>query len=72
VDLGEGLQYATRPTYDLPSEINSTPILDLGTAVHIGRQDALFGIRFLHISNAGFVSPNRGQDEFFITAGIQF
>lgn len=72
VDLGEGLQIATRTTYDLPSEINSTPILDLGVAFRIGHEDGLFGVRFLHISNAGFVSPNRGQDEFFLTAGIQF
>jgi len=70
-DLGWGFQVATQPTYDLPSDINSTPMLDLGTALPMGKsQQLLLGFRFLHISNAGFVTPNRGQDEFFFTAGI--
>ncbi len=71
-DLGWGLQVATRPTYDLPSEVNSTPMFDIGAALPAGREQILLGIRFLHISNAGLVPPNRGQDQFFFTAGVQW
>jgi hypothetical protein len=69
-ELGEGLQYATRPSYDLPSEINSTPILGFGVALPLIGRDWLVGVRLLHASNAGFVSPNRGQDEIFLTVAV--
>jgi hypothetical protein len=71
-ELGEGLQIASQPTYDLPSDMNSTPILGVGFAVPFAAHDCLFGVRLLHISNAGFVSPNRGNDELFFTAAISF
>jgi hypothetical protein len=71
-DFGWGLQAATRPTFDLPSDFNSTPMVDIGTAVPAGREQVLLGVRFLHISNAGLATPNRGQDELFLMAGVQW
>jgi hypothetical protein len=71
-DFGWGFQYASRPTHDLPSEINSTPFGDLGIAIPAGPDEVLLGVRFLHISNAGLVRPNRGQDELFLIATLTY
>jgi hypothetical protein len=71
-DLGWGFQYADRPTHDLPSEINSTPFGDLGIAVPCGKDQFMFSVRYLHISNGGFVEPNRGQNQFYLMATFAY
>jgi hypothetical protein len=71
-DFGWGFQYADRPTRDLPSEINSTPFGDLGLAFPCGKQQIMASVRYLHISNAGFVAPNRGQNQIFLMATYSF
>ena len=71
-DFGWGFQYASRHTYDLDSLVNSTPFLGIGVAMPFGSQEGMLGIRYLHISNAGTVKPNRGQNELFFTAGLRF
>jgi hypothetical protein len=71
-ELGEGLQIANRPTYDLPSDINSTPIAGVGLALPILNHEWLVGVRLMHISNAGLATPNRGQDELFLTVAVSF
>ena len=72
LDLGWGLQLASQATLDLNSVLNSTPVLDFGTNFKTGRNEYLVGFRYLHISNAGFVRPNFGQNEVFLTVGIRY
>lgn len=71
-DFGWGLQFADQPTLDLESQLNSTPILDFGGSLKDGHAEYLLGLRFLHISNAGFVKPNYGQNELFVTFGFRY
>jgi hypothetical protein len=71
-DLGWGFQYADRPTHDLPSEINSTPMGDLGVSFPYGKDALSLSVRWLHISNAGFVSPNRGQNQLYLMLGYSY
>jgi hypothetical protein len=71
-DLGWGLQFADRTTLDLDSRLNSTPVLDFGGTYKEGNHEYLIGIRYLHISNAGTVRPNYGQNEFFFTLGVRY
>jgi hypothetical protein len=70
-DFGWGFQMADQSTLDLPSELNSTPWAGTGIMVPIGKYQTLFGLRFVHISNAGFVKPNRGEDELFLTSEVR-
>lgn len=70
-DIGWGLQIASRATRDLESKLNSTPIIDLG--VVIGKEERAFvGARFLHMSNAGLVGDNRGQNQIFFLVQFPF
>ena len=71
-DLGAGLQLATQTTLDLESELNSTPVMDFGGVFKDGHNEYLIGFRFLHISNAGTVRPNYGQNELFFTLGFRY
>jgi hypothetical protein len=70
VDLGVGLQYASRRTHDLPSRLSSTPVIDFGL-IFEGRRETLVGLRLLHVSNAGTIQPNRGQNMFFLTVSVR-
>lgn len=71
-DFGWGLQYANQATHDLDSHLNSTPVLGFGGSYKIGEHELLLGVRFLHISNAGFKGKNRGQNELFMTATYRY
>jgi len=70
-DLGWGFQMADTATRDLPSELNSTPWAGTGIMFPVGKYEGMVGLRFVHISNAGTVKPNRGQDELFLTAELR-
>ena len=71
-DFGLGLQYASHSTVDLDSMWNTTPMGGLGVARQFGSQEFLVGVRLLHISNAGTVGHNQGQNQLFLTLGIRF
>ena len=71
-DIGIGVQYVDQRTRDLDSSINSTPMLALGAAFNKGRHETLVGLRYLHVSNAGTVGDNRGQNGFYLTVGFRF
>lgn len=71
-DLGWGLQFANRPTLDLDTRLNSTPVIDIGGTYRDGHIEYLIGIRYIHISNAGTDHPNYGQNEFFFTFGFRY
>ncbi len=72
VDLGWGMQFANRPTLDLDTRLNSTPVLGLGGVFRDGSKEFLIGLRYLHISNAGTNHPNFGQNEIFLTLGVRY
>ena len=71
-DLGWGLQYANKPTLDLESQFNSTPVGGVGAFFKYADRECLVGFRYLHISNAGFKPPNYGQNEMFFTVGVRY
>lgn len=71
-DAGFGIQYADRATVDLNSHFNTTPMLGLGTAAHIGDTEILYGLRLLHISNGGTHKPNHGQNQLLLTVFVRF
>lgn len=65
-DIGWGVQGASRVTRDLSSKINSTPVFDLGVIIGSDHERSLIGVRYMHISNAGTVPRNKGQNELFL------
>ena len=69
---GWGLQYTNRTSVDLDSKINSTPMLGLGVSWDTGRGEGSIGIRFVHISNAGLVGNNQGQNQLYLVYGWRF
>jgi len=69
---GWGLQYTDRTSVDLDSHINSTPMLGLGVAFDTGDGEGTIGLRFLHISNAGLVGRNQGQNQLFLVYSWNF
>lgn len=71
-DLGWGFQYASHPTFDLDTRINSTPILGFGALFPMGPREFLLSLRLLHISNGGTDKPNRGQNEILLIMGVRF
>jgi hypothetical protein len=71
-DLAVGLLYVSERTADLPSRLNSTPVLDFGLIIPNRSNPVTVGFRFLHISNGGAVPPNAGQNQLFLDLGIRF
>lgn len=69
---GWGLQYSNRTTRDLDSKINSTPMIGIGVAWDTGNGEASLGLRFLHISNAGLVGNNKGQNQLHVVYSWRF
>lgn len=72
IDIGWGVQVANRTTRDLESKINSTPVLDFGVVLGRGHEAAIVAARFLHVSNAGTVGDNRGQNQLYLLVQIPF
>jgi hypothetical protein len=68
LQLGWGLQLANKPTFDLDIRANSTPT----AGVRVWIEDFSFTLRLMHISNAGTVMPNRGQNQWQFLLGYQF
>ncbi len=69
---GWGLQYTNRTSVDLDSKINSTPMVGLGVTWGMGKTEAAIGLRVLHISNAGFVGNNQGQNQLYLVYSLRF
>lgn len=70
--LGWGLQYSNRTSVDLDSKINSTPMAGLGVSWDTGKGEGSIGVRFVHISNAGLVGRNQGQNQLYLVYGWRF
>jgi len=72
-DLGMGVQYGSHTTFDLDSEINTTPVLGVGALFPVsGGREISLGLRLLHISNGGTHKPNHGQNEILFMLGLRF
>jgi hypothetical protein len=70
LDIGWGLQYADQTTRDLSTKLNSTPVIDVGFEIGREHPGVLVAARLLHISNAGTVRKNKGQNELFLLIQI--
>ncbi|MBX3118495.1 MAG: acyloxyacyl hydrolase [Fimbriimonadaceae bacterium] len=71
VDLGWGLTYGSDRTRDLDSRLNSSPALSFWISHGPRHREFMYGLRYLHLSNAGFVGNNQGQNQIFLTFGIR-
>lgn len=69
---GWGLQYTNRTSVDLDSKINSTPMIGLGVSWDTGKGEGSIGLRMLHISNAGTVGRNQGQNQLYLVYTWRF
>lgn len=73
LELGWGLQYTDKRSVDLDSRLNSTPTFGIGVIQRAPSGNEIsFGIRIMHISNAGIVGRNQGQNQFFGTMAVKF
>jgi hypothetical protein len=72
LDFGTGLQFGSRRIYDLPSRINFVTMIGVGVAYGDGYNEMTVSLRLLHISNAGLVPPNPGQNQLALIVGYRF
>lgn len=72
LEIGWGLQWANRRTWDLDSQLNSTPTATLGYFFPSYNKTIDLGVRFYHISNAGANLPNQGQNQVQLRLGVRF
>jgi len=70
LDIGWGVQFLSQTSHDLESKINSTPFIDFGFVMGKDHPRAYVGARFLHISNAGTVGNNQGQNQIYFLMQI--
>lgn len=70
-DVGFGAQFSSRPSVDLDSRFNTTPMLGGGAIFPVGDHELLLGVRFLHISNAGTRGNNQGQNRIYVTLTLR-
>ena len=69
---GMGIFMATRRTWDLSSNLNSTPTAGGGWIFPGDGRVYQVGLRLYHISNAGTRRPNQGQNQLLMMAGVRF
>ena len=67
-----GLQVQDRRSTDIPSFVNSTPVVGGGFVFHTGGKDYYTGLRLLHISNAHTQSSNAGQNQLCLMLGVRY
>lgn len=71
LEIGWGIDYIDRKTYDLDGNINSSPVAGIGTVIHIAEAELLIGVRYKHLSNAGTNVPNRGENYILFLLGTR-
>lgn len=72
LEAGWGLSYSSQNTIDLDSKVNSTPYLGAGFFFNTAGQQWIIGVRWWHMSNAGFRGQNLGMNNMQYTLGIRF
>lgn len=68
-EAGWGLHISDEGTYDLDSVINSSPTVGVGIK-WLEKRPITLTARLMHISNAGSVGKNKGQNQFWIMLGF--
>lgn len=71
-EVGWGLQVQNTITHDMGSRINSTPTVGLGWHGPIAGTELQVTLRFMHMSSAGLVTRNLGQNQIQVLAGFRF
>lgn len=71
IDIGWGLAYGSQRTRDLDSRLNSTPSVSLWISHGPRDREVMYGLRFMHISNAGTVGHNQGQNQVYFAFGFR-
>ncbi len=67
VEAGWGLHYSSRRTWDLNTLLNSTPTFGVGVLFPYRVSSVgSIGLRLMHISNAGTVGSNQGQNQLIV------
>lgn len=72
LEVGWGLHFGNRWIEDIDTPVASTPTLGLGILVEFGDTPVIFAARWMHVSNAGFGSRNRGQNGLIFSAEIKY
>lgn len=72
VEIGWGLQIQDTRTHDLGSRLNSTPTVGIGWVGTSGKVNPKVTLRIMHISSAGFVPRNLGQNQLQLLFGLSF
>ncbi|MBI5706034.1 MAG: acyloxyacyl hydrolase [Armatimonadetes bacterium] len=70
--VGWGISFGNRTTVDLDSKVNSTPVIEGGLSYAPPGQEWLFGLRWLHASNAGLKGRNQGLNEVHVFVAKRF
>ncbi len=68
-EAGWGLHLSDEGTYDLDSVINSSPTVGVGIK-WLEKRPITLTARLMHISNAGSVGRNKGQNQLWIMLGF--
>lgn len=68
--VGWGIQVANRPSPDLDSRVNSSPTMGFGLRIDYGTP-VYIGFDYLHLSNAGLVGRNAGQNQLVFSLAVQ-
>jgi hypothetical protein len=69
IEPGIGLQDQSHTSRDLPSNLNSTPIINAGRFLRADHREFI-GVRWLHISNGNTTRHNRGQNQMMLMVGF--
>jgi hypothetical protein len=70
--VGQTTHDCSHASFDLDSQVNSTPVMGVGALFPVGNREFLLEGGLLHISNGGTKKPNRGQNQFILTLGVRF
>ncbi|MFN3684903.1 MAG: acyloxyacyl hydrolase [Fimbriimonadaceae bacterium] len=68
--VGWGLQLQNKPSNDLDSELNSSPVLGFGMIFRF-RTEIRVGVDYLHLSNGGTVGRNLGQNQLMVSLTVR-
>ncbi len=68
--VGWGLQLQNKPSNDLDSVLNSSPVLGFGMIFRCGTEFRI-GVDYLHLSNGGTAGRNLGQNQLMVSLTVR-
>lgn len=72
VEPGFGFLYIQRGTHDLPSRVNSTPMVGLSAVLPVPSDHIRVTLRLFHASNGGTLKTNPGQNQAWLMVGYRY